>query len=504
MRRKTEAGSAPGEADDRVVQAGVRADMRQALKQMAVYALILAALCVLARVFFVREYTVYMPLGYGDQADQIDMTVQHPELVTLGEPEFHEGYARIRVVPRQAGEVDIQLNNRETDSTTLTPLKVSPLMTVFDRGSMGFTGDWLVLMGYTLFFWGMCAVMLWHFLKARGPVFYSYATISYAGFSLFAGITALRLTETTVEHLLWPQRFSMFAVYRVINSASVQFMEITTPLIVLFALAMAVSNLALLRHERAGLVNVLGLGISVLLLLGTALGWWMFSRDFSGSEWEGRVRSALESVYATVFVYFECMLAGSMLCGLRAAKQQPTPDRDFIIILGCWFRKDGTLPPLLRDRVEKAIAFWHRQREETGHEAVLIPAGGKGADEPMPEGEAMRRYLLSRDIPERMIRPETKSVNTLENLKNARTMMEKMLPGGQVAFVTTNYHVFRSGIWAGRAGLEAQGLGSRTKWWYWPNAFMRECLGLMKNRWKEELLLLFLLLAFFTGLNMVL
>ena len=82
--------------------------------------------------------------------------------------------------------------------------------------------------------------------------------------------------------------------------------------------------------------------------------------------------------------------------------------------------------------------------------------------------------------------------------------MEKMLPGGQVAFVTTNYHVFRSGIWAGRAGLEAQGLGSRTKWWYWPNAFMRECLGLMKNRWKEELLLLFLLLAFFTGLNMIL
>ena len=32
-----------------------------------------------------------------------------------------------------------------------------------------------------------------------------------------------------------------------------------------------------------------------------------------------RIRSALENTYATVFVYFECMLIGAMICGVRAA-----------------------------------------------------------------------------------------------------------------------------------------------------------------------------------------
>ena len=38
--------------------------------------------------------------------------------------------------------------------------------------------------------------------------------------------------------------------------------------------------------------------------------------------------------------------------------------------------------------------------------------------------------------------------------------------------------------------LEAEGIGSRTKWWFWPNAFLRECVGLMVNRMKLEIVLL--------------
>ena len=73
-----------------------------------------------------------------------------------------------------------------------------------------------------------------------------------------------------------------------------------------------------------------------------------------------------------------------------------------------------------------------------------------------------------------------------------------------IIFVTTNYHVFRSGVWAGLAELRAEGLGSKTKWWFWPNAFMRETVGLLRNRWKQEVLFLILLAAFFGILSMVL
>ncbi len=70
--------------------------------------------------------------------------------------------------------------------------------------------------------------------------------------------------------------------------------------------------------------------------------------------------------------------------------------------------------------------------------------------------------------------------------------------------MTTNYHVFRSGVWASLAKLPAEGVGSRTKWWYWPNAFMRECVGLLKNRVRQELLMMMATIAFFGLLSMAL
>ena len=69
-----------------------------------------------------------------------------------------------------------------------------------------------------------------------------------------------------------------------------------------------------------------------------------------------------------------------------------------------------------------------------------------------------------------------------------------------VIFVTTNYHVFRSGVWAGLAGLRAEGLGSTTKWWFWPNAFVRECVGLLANRIVPEAVCLVILILVFGGI----
>ena len=82
--------------------------------------------------------------------------------------------------------------------------------------------------------------------------------------------------------------------------------------------------------------------------------------------------------------------------------------------------------------------------------------------------------------------------------------IEKRGGNAKVVYATTNYHVFRGGVWANLAGLPAEGVGSRTKWWYWPNAFMRECAGLMLNRIPQELLLLATMLVFFGTLSLAL
>ncbi len=97
---------------------------------------------------------------------------------------------------------------------------------------------------------------------------------------------------------------------------------------------------------------------------------------------------------------------------------------------------------------------------------------------------------------------EDRSTDTAENMLFSKQKITD--PAARIAFSTTNYHVFRSGVWAARAGVNAEGIGSRTKWWYWPNAFMREVAGLMKKHWKEEAALLLLLIAFFAVMSMLL
>ena len=66
------------------------------------------------------------------------------------------------------------------------------------------------------------------------------------------------------------------------------------------------------------------------------------------------------------------------------------------------------------------------------------------------------------------------------------------IPGGEgnVAFSTTNYHVFRSGLMARRVGMDAVGMGSRTKWYFWPNAAVREFVGLLTDHRVKQALVL--------------
>ena len=490
--------------------------MKQAFRQIVVVALLLLVFCVVCRLAASRSYTVRIPLPEPAletvREGGASLSSARPEVASPGAPALRGGYLSFPVRPGRAGETEIAVTGPTGAVLAVHSLNVTPLGTVYDPQTAGFTGDSAVLFAVTLFWAFVCAVMLWHYAKARGPAYYAYSTVYFAALSLFSAVTALLMIRVTSAHLLRPEQFSMFGAYDTINGAPIRFMMLTLPLTALFALSMLVSNIALLRHERPRLKNLLGIGVALLLLAGEAVGALLYLRDFSGSEREWRVFNTLENVFATAFAYFECVLFGAVICGFTAARREPSRAADYIIILGCWFRKDGSLPPLLRGRADRALSFWRRQKAASGKEAVLIPSGGKGRDEPMPEAEAIARYLLAQGVPPACVRPEPASLNTFQNMANSRRLIEEAerqnpRPDGappSVVFATTNYHVFRSGLWAARAGLEAEGIGGRTKWWFWPNAFMRECVSLLQRRWKQELLCLVALIAFFAALSMVL
>ena len=481
--------------------------MRKAAKQIALGTVILVLLCVAVRFVFLNQFCLYIPVSDEQNEDagqwEARISISRPEVLRTGNVTIRDGFVRIPVDPLAPGEAEVTIGTEDETVSFFHVLKVDGFRTVYDSGTGNYTGDTAAVTGITLFWLMVSAVMLWRFFQAKGADFYDYSTIYYAGFSLFALATGLVMLSVTLSHLARPESYSMYAAYAAVSGASVRYMMLTTPVMLLFAVALAVSNAALLRHERPRPQNALGLLLSLLLLAGEAVGWYLFTRDSMGSDWQGRLDSALQNTYATLFIYCQCMLTGAVICGIKAARHVPAADKDFIIILGCWFRSDGTLPPLLRGRADRALSFWNDQREKAGKEARIIPSGGQGGNEPMPEAEAIRNYLLSRGVEDRLILPETRSVNTLQNMGFSREIIRSTDPEGKAVFATSSYHVFRSGLWAKQAGLSAEGIGSRTKWWFWPNAFIRETAGLLRKRWKQEVCFLLLLIAFFDVLSLV-
>lgn len=479
---------------------------QKAARQLIICAVVLLLVSLAGRLAIRNTYYAYIALDPANMrhAEDLHVRADDPSILSKGDPLLMDGYLRVPVNPEGKGSTYIYAINRRGTVVAIHYLEVLENHVVRDLSTGGFSGDFMVIICVTLFCFLSCAIMTWHFFQAKGSAFYDYSTIYFSGFSLFALVTAVVMLNLSLRHLVRPAEFSMLSVYSALSSSSWHFLQLTTPLILAFAVAMIVSNIALLRHMTPRIQNGLGIIIGVMMIAGAALAWYFFTRDFSGSEQQMRIASTFHNVYATIYIWFECMLAGSAICALKATKVRPSADRDFIIILGCAFRKDGTLPPLLRGRVDRAISFWREQKEQNGREAVLIPSGGQGRDETMPEAEAMKRYLLEQGIPDGKIRPEDQSRNTYENMLFSGKIMDSVLPEGKAVFSTTNYHVFRSGIWAARAGVDAEGIGSRTKWWFWPNAFMRECLGLMKHRWKSELLFLVMMILFFATLTILL
>ena len=102
----------------------------------------------------------------------------------------------------------------------------------------------------------------------------------------------------------------------------------------------------------------------------------------------------------------------------------------------------------------------------------------------------MRRYLADRGVPAERMLLEDRSTDTEENMRFSKELILTRDPSARTAFSTTNYHVFRSGLKARRVKLRALGMGCRTKWYFWPNAAVREFVGLLtQHRGKQALIL---------------
>lgn len=402
----------------------------------------------------------------------------------------------------------ILADGRETTTYT-TGISVSIIGTIIEENEfmVNFTGFRVVLyllLGYLLLALG---VMLFSFIECIKKAEYSYRMIAFGGIALFL----TTLLSILGYMLMIFDIYSFSHLVALIAETGEWFMMIMIPPMAIAAAAVSVSNLRLMRREGFRPVNALGIAVSVVWLI--SLVGIMLVNDFRVSlyydqEHHESLRyfiTIVQHMVIYIIAYFESMLISTALCAFLASRHTPPQDRDYIIILGCAIHRDGTLTPLLRGRVDSALRFEKSQYDATGKHACFVPSGGQGSDEIISEGEAMERYLLIRGVSPERILCENQSVNTFQNMQFSKEIIDRHDADADqknIAFATTNYHVFRGYILSKQNGFDAQGISAKTKWYFFPNAFLREFIGLLYDQKLRHLtvIALFLLAAIVFGL----
>ena len=159
---------------------------------------------------------------------------------------------------------------------------------------------------------------------------------------------------------------------------------------------------------------------------------------------------------------------------VKNARTDPDAERPYLIVLGAAVYGDRPSLTLAR-RLQGAKDYMEQYPE-----SIAVVSGGMGKGEDITEAEAMLEWLTVNGIPEERVLMEPKATSTRENLDYSFEIIRSRGddPDGNVAIVSSAYHLYRAKLMAHRLGVEAAGVAA--PWGYTSvmlNYFIREAFG---------------------------
>jgi len=237
---------------------------------------------------------------------------------------------------------------------------------------------------------------------------------------------------------------------------------------------LVVNGLRMVRREGRTLGNLLsfllGAAMTAATVVGVALFW------FGSGFGDGSTPVAVLGVVVLLLPgYPALVLLSYLLYCLAYLRRRPRPVPAAVVVLGSGL-VDGQIPRLLAGRLDAALAVV-RAEQALGRTPLLVPTGGQGEDEPMPEGVAMSTYLTDHGADPAGILTEDRATTTEENLVLSLRLLEEHGVAGPVRVVTSNFHAGRAALIARRLGIDADVTPARTAWYFLPSAFLREVVA---------------------------
>ncbi|HJE15639.1 MAG TPA: YdcF family protein [Lapidilactobacillus dextrinicus] len=296
----------------------------------------------------------------------------------------------------------------------------------------------------------------------------------------------LKEPRRLVNGTLFSLFFGVFLVWLAVlifntgNEAFITFMGI------LFLILVAVVALTLLmgwlllfwnaaivwKRESHTLANMLTLLLAIFLLVIWVIDLLNTKRFLP--DWLNALLSVLPAIGTYLFFCSYNYLLNALLYQFVPRNYR----QDYLIVLGAGLIDGHKVSRLLGSRIDRALVYAKKQEQKGRPLPKIVFSGGQGGDELLPEAKAMADYAVEHGWPQELVLLEDRSKNTLQNMAFSKEVIaadfKTTTREPQVKFFTNNYHTFRAGIYARMADLKANGVGSKVRLYFLPNALIRE------------------------------
>ncbi|MDD3049089.1 MAG: YdcF family protein [Bacilli bacterium] len=145
----------------------------------------------------------------------------------------------------------------------------------------------------------------------------------------------------------------------------------------------------------------------------------------------------------------------------------------YMIVLGAGLH-GNQISSALKRRLDQAILYI--QKYPT---VIIIVSGGQGNNESISEGEAMKRYLLTKKIKENNIIVEGKSTSTYTNFVYSKQLISKDIK--EVMVTTCDFHMYRACRIARKIGFIPFRNPAKSTKINCIKYYIRECFCVIKN-----------------------
>ena len=302
---------------------------------------ILAILLLIVSLIFIalnaNTYTVTLDDISGiSSLEDINIKIEDKNIIKYVDKDIENGVLKIKFESVSRGKSYVEISYDNNDITMFYLYVHSFGIITFNEYMGDSNGSIIIPISIVIFSTYVLYLLIISYKNSKNKNLYQYKNISFLGLIIF-------IIFTIISQLFAISNYKGFisTINSLLNMFS--FTKFLLPIAFIVSILVIISNILLIKKEGFGFRNVLGILLGVTLCFASILPDMLYRMLFSVTWIDIHnerglglyIYNLIESIIYITITYIECILLGTIIMSVKAAKYVPKFDKDCIIILGC-------------------------------------------------------------------------------------------------------------------------------------------------------------------------